>query len=65
MTYKGSGLLSREEYNRVIEDFIIKSNPAAIEKTRNNIAMFNQREPGVTLSDGRIIEDHAQEVDWV
>lgn len=48
--------LDREEYNRIIEDFIVKSNPAAIEKTRNNIALFNQREPGVTLSDGRIID---------
>ena len=48
--------LSREEYNRLIEDFIVKSNPAAIEKTRNNIALFNQREPGVTLSDGRIVD---------
>ena len=44
--------LSREDYNRIIEDFIVKSNPAAIEKTRNNIALVNQREPGVTLSDG-------------
>ncbi len=48
--------LSREEYNRLIEDFIVKSNPAAIEKTRNNIALVNQREPGVTLSDGRIVD---------
>lgn len=48
--------LSREDYNRIIEDFIVKSNPAAIEKTRNNIALVNQREPGVTLSDGRIID---------
>ena len=48
--------LEREEYNRIIEDFIVKSNPAAIEKTRNNIALVNQREPGVTLSDGRIID---------
>ena len=48
--------LSREEYNRIIEQFIINSNPAAIEKTRNNIALVNQREPGVTLSDGRIVD---------
>ncbi len=48
--------LNREEYNRIIEDFIVKSNPSAIEKTRNNIALVNQREPGVTLSDGRIID---------
>lgn len=48
--------LSREEYNKVIEKFIIDSNPAAIEKTKNNIALVNQREPGVILSDGRIID---------
>ena len=48
--------LSNEDYNRIIEDFIVKSNPAAIEKTRNNIALVSQREPGVTLSDGRIID---------
>ena len=48
--------LSREDYNRLIEDFIVKSNPAAIEKTRNSIALVNQRESGVTLSDGRIVD---------
>ena len=39
--------LSKEAYNAVIEDFIIKSNPASIEKTKNNIKAVNQREPGV------------------
>ena len=48
--------LSREDYNKIIEKFIIDSNPAAIEKTKNNIALVNQREPGVILSDGRIID---------
>lgn len=48
--------LSREEYNKIIEQFIIDSNPAAIEKTKNNIALVNQREPGVILSDGRIVD---------
>ena len=48
--------LSREEYNQVIQQFIIASNPAAIEKTKNNIALVNQREPGVVLLDGRIID---------
>ena len=49
--------LSKEAYNAVIEDFIIKSNPASIEKTKNNIKAVNQREPGVILSDGRIVEE--------
>lgn len=48
--------LSREEYNKIIERFIIDSNSAAIEKTKNNIALVNQREPGVILLDGRIID---------
>ena len=48
--------LSREDYNKIIEKFIIDSNPAAIEKTKNNIALVNQREPGVVLADGRIID---------
>ena len=48
--------LSMNEYNQVIQQFIIDSNPAAIEKTKNNIALVNQREPGVVLKDGRIID---------
>ena len=48
--------LTGEEYNQVIQQFIIDSNPAAIEKTKNNIALVNQREPGVVLKDGRIID---------
>lgn len=48
--------LSKEEYNKIIEKFIIGSNPSAIEKTKNNIALVNQREPGVVLSDGRIVD---------
>ncbi len=48
--------LSKEEYNSIIEKFVIDSNPAAIEKTKKNIALVNQREPGVILADGRIID---------
>ena len=48
--------ISLEDYNGIIESFVIKSNPTAIERTKNNIATFNQREPGVTLADGRIID---------
>jgi hypothetical protein len=43
-------------YNRIIENFIIESNPDAIQKTRKNISLVGQREPGVTLSDGRIVD---------
>ena len=45
-----------EIYNRVIEDFIVDSNPEAIQKTQNNISLIGQREPGVTLADGRIVD---------
>ncbi len=48
--------LSRENYNAIIEQFIIQSNEAAIEKTQMNIALVHQREPGVILSDGRVID---------
>lgn len=48
--------LTQEAYNDIIERFIIDSNPYAIEKTKNNIALVNQREPGVVLSDGRIVD---------
>jgi hypothetical protein len=48
--------LSREAYNAIIEQFIIQSNEAAIEKTQMNISLVRQREPGVILSDGRVID---------
>lgn len=43
-------------YNRIIENFICDSNPEAIQKTQKNIALVGQREPGVTLADGRIVD---------
>ena len=46
----------REEYNEIIEPFIVESNRAALLKTQNNIEMVNQHEPGVVLADGRIID---------
>lgn len=48
--------LTKQEYNSIIENFIIQSNPASIEKTQTNIELVNQREPGVVLSDGRIVD---------
>lgn len=48
--------LDKESFNQIIERFIIESNPTAIEKTKNNIALVNQREPGIVLCDGRIID---------
>ena len=48
--------LNRDIYNRVIEDFVVESNPDSIKKTQNNIMMVGQREPGVTLADGRVVD---------
>ncbi len=49
-------LEDKEKYNSIIEKFIIESNPDAIKKTTNNIELLEQREPGVVLNDGRIID---------
>lgn len=48
--------LNMDIYNRVIESFIVDSNPDAIKKTQTNISLVGQREPGVTLADGRIVD---------
>ena len=45
-----------ENYNKIIERFIYDSNPESISKTQKNIELVDQREPGVVLSDGRIID---------
>lgn len=49
-------VLDTENYNRIIENFICESNLDAIQKTQKNIAFIGQREPGVTLADGRIVD---------
>ena len=46
----------REAYNAIIEQFIVESNPEAIRKTQTNIELVDQREAGVVLADGRIID---------
>lgn len=46
----------REQYNEIMHEFIRKSNPAALEKTKKNIERFGQHTPGVVLKDGRIID---------
>ncbi len=48
--------LDTEAYNKIIEQFIVESNPDAIHKTQKNIQLTGQREPGVTLADGRIVD---------
>lgn len=44
------------EYNQILEQFIYDSNPNALERTKNNIQIVGQIEPGVVLNDGRIID---------
>ena len=46
----------REVYNNLIEGFIVNSNPEKIKQTKNNIMLVDQREPGITLQDGRIVD---------
>lgn len=48
--------LDLEEYNKVIEDFIVQSNTAALRKTEGDIALRGQIRPGVVLNDGRVID---------
>lgn len=45
-----------EDYNKIIEQFIINSNKDRLYKTMNNIKLLSQKEPGVVLKDGRIID---------
>lgn len=45
-----------ETYNNIIHPFIVDSNPNAFKKTKNNIRITGQNEPGVVLRDGRIID---------
>lgn len=49
-------LSDREAYNAIIEQFIVESNPDALKKTQTNIELVDQREAGVVLADGRIID---------
>lgn len=50
------GSLDRHQYNDIIQHFVVQSNPASIERTQMNIALVGQREPGVVLADGRVID---------
>ena len=53
---KSPDCTDRDAYNTIIEQFIVESNPDAIRKTQANIEMVDQREAGVVLADGRIID---------
>ena len=47
---------NRIAYNNKIQEFIIKSNESALNKTKKNIQIMGQQEVGVVLFDGRIID---------
>lgn len=47
---------NKSSYNDIIHEFINQSHPDAIKKTQANIELVDQREPGVILTDGRIID---------
>lgn len=55
-----NGLLTPEpgdsEYNKIFEQFIYESNKQAMENTKQSIDDKSQQEPGVVLSDGRVID---------
>jgi len=42
--------------NEILEDFIEKSNPDALKKTKNNIKAINQTEVAIVMSDGIVID---------
>ena len=48
--------LDRDKYNETIENYIIKSNENAYKKTKKSIESISQREAGVVLSNGCIID---------
>lgn len=50
---KGASL---EEQNKMLEELIWSSSPQDNEKTKQNIKQFGQREPGVVMSDGTIVD---------
>nr|WP_068131091.1 ParB/RepB/Spo0J family partition protein [Nosocomiicoccus ampullae] len=46
----------KEEFNKIIEKFIVDSNFKAFNNTKNNIRELGQMEPAVVLSDGIVID---------
>lgn len=58
--YLSDGLLLNksdlEKYNQVLEEFVYKSNPKALDNTKKNIGLIGQLVAGVVLNDGRIID---------
>lgn len=45
-----------EQYNKLIENFIVQSNPDKMKATQKNIESLGQQKFGIVLKDGRIID---------
>lgn len=45
-----------EAFNKIIEDYIEKSNPDALKKTKANINIMSQTEPAVVLANGVVLD---------
>lgn len=48
--------LDKEEYNKIIQNFIVKADKNKINDTMKNIKMLSQLVPGVVFIDGRVID---------
>lgn len=46
----------KDIFNEIIEEYIVKSNPDALSKTKQNIRLLTQTEPAVVLSDGIVVD---------
>ena len=51
-----SGIQHDAEYNALIHSFIVKSNEARMKTTQKSIQLWGQKDPGVVLVDGRVID---------
>ena len=49
-------LSDKDNYNNILQQYIINSNKLALDATKANIKLFGQRLPGVVLNDGRVID---------
>lgn len=45
-----------DDYNNIVEEFIVNSNRGAFRKTKSNIEMIGQMEPAIVLSNGIVVD---------
>lgn len=46
----------RDEFNNIIEKYIVNSNPKSLSDTKQNIRILSQTEPAVVLSNGIVVD---------